>query len=199
MAPSPTSQLCTHTSQCNTNVLLPSPVALQTRCTQFWQWRSSTTYPCAHAALDPCVSRSLRKSSVKTPLSTTSLLAHPQHDCTRRADMRQQDGRSRPLSLPMGPSSTLPSASYTPLSPSSSPTIGAHVLQSTLEVYYVGLGLYMEQIVDIPGPDWMDSMHREWAGPEGQTLVFIHCSIFSAVYCKGSILCVVFNLLCSIL
>ena len=32
-----------------------------------------SAYPCAHAALDPCVSRSLRKSSVKTSLSTSTL------------------------------------------------------------------------------------------------------------------------------
>ena len=71
-----------------------------------------SAYPCAHAALDPCVSRSLRKSSVKTPLSTTSL--------TRWHQSPDPD----PPSLPMGRSSTLPSASNTPLSPP--PTPRAH-------------------------------------------------------------------------
>ena len=71
------SQLCTHTShfsmqECDSlYVYILQASMYHTIHTKCWALWLLSTYLCAHAALAPCASRSLHKSSVKTLLSAS--------------------------------------------------------------------------------------------------------------------------------
>ena len=126
------------------------------------------------------------KISVKTPLSTTSL--------TRWHQSPDPD----PPSLPMGRSSTLPSASNTPLSPP--PTPRAH---PCIAIYPRSVRMQVwvyiwNKLLTFPAPtEWIQCIENE-PGPKGspqcsftvqsslqytvKTVDCIHCSIFSVEY-----------------
>ena len=62
--------------------------------------------------------------------------------------------------------------------------------KSTLEVYNVGLGIYMEQIVDIPDPtEWIQCIENE-PGPKGRAALrqeLIQCAQKSTFCVQSSL------------
>ena len=167
---------------------------IHTKCWALWLL---STYLCAHAALAPCASRSLHKSSVKTLLSASyhptvstwwAICLWDMQIWKKMEVVNSSSGDT--IIITLAPGTPLPvevaigcthsavecAADCHLLLPGGETSALIYSSQElcAVQVYKYISSIYMEQIVDIPGPDWMDSMHREWAGALTSRLVCMY-------------------------